>query len=60
MQVEPLFDAPRAGDIHDSNADIAKARKHLGYDPQYDFARGIQLAIGWYREHLGTAERSAD
>ncbi|MCI6100704.1 MAG: SDR family oxidoreductase [Selenomonas sp.] len=60
MQVEPLFDAPRAGDIHDSNADITKARKRLGYDPQYDFARGIQLAIGWYCEHLGTAERSMD
>lgn len=52
VEVEPQFDAPRAGDIHDSNADITKARKYLGYDPSYDFAKGIQLAIGWYREHL--------
>ncbi len=50
--VEPNFGPERAGDIRDSNADISKARELLGYDPEYDFARGIDLAIDWYREHL--------
>ncbi len=50
--VEPNFGPERAGDIRDSNADISKAREFLGYDPEYDFARGIDLAIDWYREHL--------
>lgn len=49
---EPHFGPDRAGDIKHSNADISKARKLLGYDPDYDFARGIALAIDWYRENL--------
>ena len=50
--VEPNFGPNRAGDIRDSNADISKARKNLGYDPQFDFAKGIKLAIDWYKENL--------
>lgn len=51
-QVEPNFGPDRAGDIKHSNADISKARKLLDYDPDYDFAKGIALAIDWYRENL--------
>lgn len=51
-EVEPNFGPARAGDIRDSNADISKARKLLGYDPEYDFAKGIHLAIDWYKENL--------
>lgn len=50
--VEPNFGPDRAGDIKHSNADISKAKKLLGYDPEYDFAKGITLAIEWYRENL--------
>ncbi|MCI6552175.1 MAG: SDR family oxidoreductase [Lachnospiraceae bacterium] len=52
LQTEPNFGPPRLGDIRDSNADITKARELLGYDPEYDFARGIALAIDWYKENL--------
>ncbi len=52
VSVEPIFGPPRAGDIRDSNADISKARKNLGYDPSYDFKAGIELAIAWYKENL--------
>ncbi len=50
--VEPIFGPPRKGDIRDSNADISKARKLLGYDPSVDFKTGIQMAIDWYKENL--------
>lgn len=50
--VEPNFGPDRVGDIKHSNADISKARKLLGYDPEYSFETGIELAIDWYREHL--------
>lgn len=49
---EPEFGPERAGDIKHSNANIEKARKLLGYDPEFDFAKGIQLAIDWYKENL--------
>ena len=52
LDVEPNFGPDRAGDIKHSNADISKARKLLGYDPEYDFAKGIKLAIEWYKEYL--------
>lgn len=51
-EVEPKFGPDRAGDIKHSNADISKAKEKLGYDPDYDFAKGIALAIEWYRENL--------
>ena len=52
VDTEPSYGPPRAGDIRDSNADIEKAREKLHYDPSYDFAAGIKLAIDWYRENL--------
>lgn len=42
----------RAGDVRHSQADIAKARERLGYEPQYDVARGIETAMPWYVKFL--------
>jgi len=53
VDIEPNFGPDRAGDIKHSNADIGKARRLLGYDPQWDFSRGIEAAIEWYKENLG-------
>lgn len=50
--IEPCFGPDRAGDIKHSNADISKARKMLGYAPEYDFERGLYEAIDWYKENL--------
>jgi UDP-N-acetylglucosamine/UDP-N-acetylgalactosamine 4-epimerase len=50
--VEPHFGPDRAGDIKHSNADIGKAKRLLGYEPDYDFKSGIALAIAWYKENL--------
>ena len=52
VDVEPNFGPPRPGDIRHSNADISKARRLLGYDPDWSFDRGIEAAIAWYRENL--------
>jgi len=52
IEREPNFGPDRAGDIKHSNADISKAKKLLGYDPEYDFDSGIKLAIDWYKENL--------
>ena len=50
--IKPNFGPDRAGDIKHSNADISKAQKLLGYDPDYDFDKGIELTIDWYRENI--------
>ena len=51
-QIEPQFAPDRKGDIKHSNADISKAKRLLGYAPDYDFERGLKEAIDWYRENL--------
>lgn len=50
--IQPVFGPARAGDIRHSNADISKARQLLGYEPEYNFERGLELAISWYKEKL--------
>ena len=50
--IEPNFGPDRAGDIKHSNADISKAKKMLGYNPKYNFEKGLGLAIEWYKENL--------
>ena len=50
--IEPIFGPDRKGDIKHSNADISKAQRLLGYDPQYDFAKGLAEAIDWYKVNL--------
>ena len=49
VEIEPIFGPDRRGDIKHSNADISKAKRLLGYDPEYDFARGLSQAIEWYK-----------
>lgn len=50
--IQPIYGPDRKGDIKHSNADISKARKLLGYDPEYDFHRGLNEAIDWYKANL--------
>ena len=50
--IEPIFGPDRAGDIKHSNADISKAKEMLGYEPDYDFAKGLNEAIEWYKKNL--------
>ena len=52
VEIRPQYGPERAGDIKHSNADISKARRLLGYSPDWDFQRGIQAAIAWYKENL--------
>ena len=52
VDIEPIHGPDRAGDIKHSNADISKAKKLLGYDPEWSFERGIKAAIDWYRDNL--------
>ena len=38
----------REGDIPHSLASIEKAKKNLGYDPEFNFSEGLRLAVEWY------------
>ena len=47
--LEPQYAEPRAGDVRDSQADIGKAQRLLGYQPIVDFASGLEQTVAWYR-----------
>ena len=37
------------GDVNRTNADISKAKRMLGYDPQMDFEDGIRKFVEWFK-----------
>ncbi|NLA50311.1 MAG: SDR family NAD(P)-dependent oxidoreductase [Bacteroidales bacterium] len=43
----------QAGDVKTTFADISKAKNELGYDPGFDFRKGMGKFIEWYRENRG-------
>jgi len=47
--IEPLYETPRAGDVKDSQADIGKAQRLLGYQPMVSFEEGLRNTVNWYR-----------
>lgn len=46
---KPAYAPSRAGDIHDSLADIRLANKLIGYEPHVDFREGLRKTVEWYR-----------
>jgi nucleoside-diphosphate-sugar epimerase len=48
--VKPKYDAPRDGDIRDSQADVSLARKILGYEPRVLFEEGLKRTWDWYKQ----------
>jgi len=42
----------RPGDIPHSLASVDKAKRLLGYNPQYDIKKGLKEAVKWYWENL--------
>ena len=55
--VDPVYVDTRAGDVRDSQADISKARRILGYEPVVSFEEGLRRTVEWYR--TATAGASA-
>jgi UDP-glucuronate 4-epimerase len=41
----------QAGDVPVTCADISKARRMLGYDPQVQAARGVPIFVDWFRKN---------
>jgi nucleoside-diphosphate-sugar epimerase len=50
--VKPIYEPARKGDVKHSLADIALAKKLIGFKPVILFKEGLKKAITWYRENL--------
>jgi UDP-glucose 4-epimerase len=47
--VAPTHSPVREGDVKDSQADIFKARKLLGYEPTVSFEEGLRHTVAWFK-----------
>ncbi len=48
-KVRPIFGPRRQGDPLRSLADVTKAKKLMGWEPQVDFAEGLKKTVEWFR-----------
>jgi UDP-N-acetylglucosamine 4-epimerase len=46
---KPILREAREGDIRDSQADISKAEQFLDYKPLFDFNKGLQLTVEYFK-----------
>jgi UDP-glucose 4-epimerase len=48
-RLDPTFGPARAGDVRDSQADVTKAMRLLGYTPSVAFEEGLRRTVDWAR-----------
>jgi len=52
-RTQPIFEAPRTGEVRHSVADVSKARNLLGYSADVGLEEGLRRVLDWYRAHPG-------
>jgi UDP-glucose 4-epimerase len=50
MNVKPVHEPPRPGDVRESRADISQARRYLDYQPEIDLEEGLRRSIEHYKQ----------
>lgn len=45
VEIDPVHEPARAGDVRDSLADLGRARDLLGYEPSVDLSEGLRLTV---------------
>ena len=45
LDLDPVYEPARAGDVRDSLADLGRARRLLDFEPSVDFSEGLRLTI---------------
>jgi nucleoside-diphosphate-sugar epimerase len=56
--VEPEYFEVRSGDVKDSQADVTKAERILGYTPIVSFEDGLKKTLEWYRTSAPAGTRA--
>jgi UDP-N-acetylglucosamine 4-epimerase len=47
---QPTYRETRAGDIRNSLADISKAKTVLGYNPKFNFDKGLAITVDYFKQ----------
>lgn len=51
--LDPVYQAGRAGDVRDSLADVSRARELLGFEAGVDLASGLRLSVEYFAKLFG-------
>ena len=49
IDIQPIYQDPRPGDIEESVANIDRARDFLSFEPAYQFKKGLEVTYRWYQ-----------
>jgi len=55
VELDPRYEAPRAGDVKHSLASLDRARECLGWSPGVSWQEGLETTLGWYRQRFETS-----
>lgn len=50
VKIEPVYDAPRPGDVKHSQASVRAIEQDMGYKTIVPFAEGLRRTVRWYRD----------
>jgi len=54
VDVAPIYQPPRAGDVRDSQADNTLAKQLLGFRAMVTIEEGLRRTVDWYKTNLST------
>jgi nucleoside-diphosphate-sugar epimerase len=57
--VSAVYQAAREGDVRDSQADISKAKRLLGYEPLVGLEEGLRKTLEWCRSEATSMGRTS-
>lgn len=49
--LQPVYRDERKGDVKHSLANIEKANKLIGYQPEFSLSKGLNLTLNWYKNN---------
>jgi UDP-glucose 4-epimerase len=50
VSLPPVYEAPRPGDVRDSQADVTAAAHDLGHAPRFTLEQGLSRTLAWYKQ----------
>lgn len=56
VDVEPIYDDPRPGDVRHSRADAEAFKSDTGFVPDHTVREGLKKTVEWYQKHSDTDE----
>jgi len=57
VTIPAKYGPPRAGDVHDSQADITAAVRELGHSSRFSIEEGLRRTLEWYRSTISASVR---